>query len=85
MTPTIQLLSTLGAIIASAIFATWVLSNKISATRSDIMEKISKLDTDLAVLKNSEAARDEKINKMWTWWLKALEEGWTKHMKGLTD
>jgi hypothetical protein len=85
MNPTLQLLSAIGTIIGSVAFATWVLSNKISTMRSDIVAELALLKTDLAVMKNSAEARDEKINKMWAWWLTALERGWVNHMKSLSE
>jgi hypothetical protein len=85
MTPALQLLSAIGTIIASVAFATWVLSNKISTTTAQLMSKINKLETNIAVMQKSEELRDEKINKMWSWWMTALEQGWIKHMKGLAD
>lgn len=85
MNPALQLLAAIGTIISSVAFATWVLSNKLSTTKSDLIAKIGQLQTDIAVMKKSEEARDEKIAKMWSWWMTALEQGWIKHMKGLTD
>jgi hypothetical protein len=81
LTPIIQLISAIGTIIASVAFATWVLSNKISSTRFEIINEIASLKTDLAVLKKSEELRDEKINKMWEWWLTFLERGARDSMK----
>lgn len=80
------------SVIGSLIFATWILSNKIGSIKTDltakiaVMEstltaKIQSLQTELAVMKKSEEGRDEKIAKMWEWWLKSLEQGWTAHMK----
>ena len=96
MNPTLTLISAIGTIIASVTFATWVLSNKgsndkaavvaeVSKLRADVMAEVSKLRTDIAVMQKSEELRDEKINKMWSWWLTALERGWINHMKGLSD
>ena len=73
-------------------FAVWTLSNKISdntrtitshvvETRVELNTKISSLDKGLVVLQTSEAARDEKIARMWDWWMQALTEGWTSHMR----
>lgn len=83
MNPALQLLSAIGTIVASVVFATWVLSNKIAASQATIMAKVSQVETALEVLKAKEEARDEKINKMWAWWMTALERGWINHMKGL--
>lgn len=88
----VQLISALVAMVSSVILAVWVLSNKIgttrsemvkevATTRSEIVGEIATLKTDLAVMKKSEEARDEKINKMWQWWLESLENGWRSHMK----
>jgi hypothetical protein len=83
MSPALQLLSAIGTIIASVTFATWVLSNKIANSEAKIMARVAEMQTDLAVMKAKEEARDEKINKMWAWWMTALERGWINHMKGL--
>jgi len=96
MNPALQLLSAIGTIMASVAFATWVLSNKLSTTKTDLsdkltgakaelMTKVSDLQTDIAVMKANEKARDEKTDKMWSWWMTALEQGWIKHMKGLSE
>jgi hypothetical protein len=85
MTPALQLLSAIGTIVASVVFATWVLSNKIASSEARIMSKVNEMQTDLAVMKAKEEARDEKINKMWSWWMTALERGWINHMKGLAE
>lgn len=71
------------SVIGALILATWSLSNKLSSIRSELLVEIGSLKTDLAVLKKSEEMRDEKINKMWAWWLTALERGWMAHMKGV--
>ncbi len=79
-------------VITGGISAVWILSNKIAAntltvtghvveTRAELNHKISNLDRSLAVLQTSETARDEKIGRMWDWWMQALTEGWTNHMR----
>ena len=85
MSPALQLLSAIGTIMASVTFATWVLSNKIANSEAKIMARVAEMQTDLAVMKAKEEARDEKINKMWQWWMTALERGWINHMKGLAE
>lgn len=92
----VQLVSALVAMVSSVILAVWVLSNKIATmrsemvkeiatTRSEIVGEIATLKTDLAVMKKSEEARDEKIKKMWDWWLESLASGWREHMKAQTS
>ena len=68
------------SVIGALILATWSLSNKLSSIRSELLVEIGSLKTDLAVLKKSEEMRDEKINRMWGWWIAALEKGWVSHM-----
>lgn len=91
MSPVGQLISAISAfvaVLATVILATWVLSNKIAAQSStflieigELKAQIAGLETKLAVLQKSEENRDEKINKMWSWWMTALENGWISHMR----
>ena len=80
---TVLFLSLVASVITSLIAATWILSTKISTLRSDVLLELGTLKTDLAVLKKSEEARDEKISRMWDWWMKALEHGWMGHLTSL--
>lgn len=82
MTPeVIALIGLAATLLTSSVIATWVLSNKIANTKVSIVSEIAQVKTDLGILKEKEAARDDKINQMWAWWLKALERGWTSHME----
>jgi hypothetical protein len=69
--------------VSTIVLATWSLSTKMSALKADVLAEIGTLKTDIAVLKKSEESRDEKINRMWNWWMTALENGWIGHMKNL--
>jgi hypothetical protein len=76
----IALLALASTIVSSSIIATWILSAKLGTVKSDLIAEIALLKTDIAVLKKSEESRDEKINRMWEWWMSALEHGWMGFM-----
>lgn len=80
-----QLLSILVTVIIAIATATWVLANRINGVKTSVTLQIAEIKTDLAVLKKSEESRDEKINRMWEWWMQALENGWTSHMRGMRE
>lgn len=82
------------SVIGVFITGTWVLSNKINSTRdslsaelastrSELNAKISMLEQELAVMKQREDNRGEKLDQMWRWWLKTIENGWMAHMKAV--
>lgn len=85
MEATLQLLAVTASVVASISLATWVLSNKINAVKADVLREVAQLKLDLAVLKKSEENRDEKINRMWEWWMEALRNGWSNHMRDQAD
>lgn len=80
------------SIIIALIGATWALSSKLNAVRSDVTKEVAglrseigELRTELAVMKESEKRTAEKTEQMWKWWLTSIERGWMSHMESQVE
>lgn len=92
MSPALQLLTGFATLASLLIGAVWVLSNRINAGNAELTAKfyasvldltsnINKLQVDIATMKRGEEARDEKINELWKWRLKELEDGYVRSVR----
>jgi hypothetical protein len=79
-------------IIGGVISATAFVINKFNTSKSEIttqfsashqalLAEISGMKTTLAVMEEREKNEGAKIEQMWQWWLKSIENGWIAEMK----
>ena len=52
---------------------------------AEMTAKIAQLNTDLAVMREREEQRAEKISRMWDWWIRAIEMGFLSGSKQKHD
>lgn len=77
-------------LVCTLIGAAWKLASKIDQNRADVLAevanlnlKIAQMQTELAVMREREEQRAQKIEQMWKWWLMSLERGWMAHMSAV--
>lgn len=75
-------------IISAIVGGVWVLRNNLASIKNEfandmqsLRTELAKATTEVAVLREREDARAEKTDKMWEWWLKAIEHGWIAHIR----
>jgi hypothetical protein len=69
------------AIVGAIVGAAFRLSNSMSSLKEGLSTEISALKLEVAVLREREQQRGEKVEQMYQWWLKSIENGWIAHMK----
>lgn len=77
-------------IVTAIVAGVWVLRNSLTSLEAKFSSELSALrveltstKTEVAVLREREDARAEKTDKMWEWWLLAIEHGWIAHIKSV--
>jgi hypothetical protein len=84
----IALGSLLVTIFTSVIVATWILRGYINSVKTELSKEnadlkleLSSIRGQLEVQKVTEDHRTEKVNQMYAWWMKFIENGWVAQMK----
>jgi hypothetical protein len=67
--------------VTAVIGATWRLSSSMGALKSELTTELANLKTEIAVLRERENQRGEKVEQMYQWWLESIKHGWIAHMK----
>jgi hypothetical protein len=71
------------ALVSAIAGASWKISSAMGKLRAELTTEMVNLKTEVAVMREREQQRGEKVEQMYQWWLKTIENGWIAHMKGI--